>query len=202
MIRERLRAVPLPEAIGPAVLAVYVPFALGGLVADAGLVGRVLFALIYAVSAVSTPWLLIALRRSLADHDRMRAFALVPSLLLALAAISHLSEAGLVMAHPADSIAAAELYAGGFSAPIQVAEVAGLILGTLLLCLTLWRARLAGPWPMLLFLVVLLAGGLPRGALQQSVRSLIVMSVAGWLAVSIQPSKHVAREANNSCSPA
>jgi len=185
-VRHRSSTIESGKRIVPAILAVYVAFALAGILAHAGRPGRFLFAVLYLVSAACTPWLLTRLRGARPAVRPVRGLATAASLLLVLAALGHIGEAGVVLGHPALSVANADKHAGGLSGPIQVAGTAGVILGTLLLCLALWRSGMTGPGPILLFLLLIPAAGLPHGVAQQLARSLIVLSVVMWLAVSIR----------------
>ena len=183
-VPQRINTIASSDRLARAILAVYVPFALGGAAAETGRAGRILFAALYIVSAIATPWLLMTVRGSLPQARPVRRLAMAASVLLALAAVGHATEAVAVLAHPGLSVAHADKQLGGVSGLVAGAGVGGLILGTLLLCVTLWRAGLTRPWPTVLFVLVLPAQGLPHGAAQQLTRSLIVLAVAAWLALS------------------
>jgi len=181
------------DRLAPAILAVYVPFAIGGAAAQPGRGGRILFAALYIVSAISTPWLLMTIRGSLPADRGVRRLAAAASVLLALAALGHATEAVAVLAHPGLPVSEADKHLGGISGFVVAAGTGGLILGTLLLSVTLWRAGVTPVWPTLLFLLVLPAEGLPHGAAQQLARSLIVLLVAAWLAMSTRGSHPTGR---------
>lgn len=168
------RSVRRPATLaGTALLVSNTLFALGGL---SGGGHRTLFGSLYLLSAAAAVpmiyWLIVAVRR------RGATLTLGGALLLGIAAISHGTEAMLSLAPGLD--------VGAIGPAIGLAELAGLVLGMLLLCAGLWRAGIVPIWPGLLFLLVLPANRLlPHGLAQQSARSAIVVVVTAWLAYGI-----------------
>lgn len=171
--------------LGIGILAVLLPFALGGATAAYGIAGRVTFAVCYLISAAATLVLVAELRRW-ASTPGTRLLAALTGLLLLLAALAHGIEAALVLGHLSDSISAADRSAGALAGALQVFAFAGVALGTLALCLLLWRCRLTPAWPALLILLLAAANQLPHGTTQQLTRSALIAVLAFVLFTAIR----------------
>lgn len=171
--------------LGIGILAVLLPIALGGAAAAYGMAGRITFAVCYLISAAATLALLADLPRWAATRST-RLLAALAGLLLFLAALAHGTEAALVLGHPGDDIPAADRSAGALAGVLQVFAFAGVALGTLALCLLLWRRRLAPAWPALLILLLAAANQLPHGTAQQLTRSALLALLALALVVYLR----------------